>query len=111
MHISTSIEGESLIVRLKGDFDLHSVPEFRSVVIEKMNKKDLKNLVLSLKEVNFIDSSGLGAILGRYRDLKKKGGQVMLVNLKPQVRKVFHLSGLLNVMDEYDQESKALEEI
>lgn len=111
MDLSTKIAGDSLIVKLRGELDMHSVPQFKEKIVEKMKKNNLKNLILNFKGVKFIDSSGLGAILGRYRYLKKRGGKVALVNLKPQVKKVFTLAGLLKIMQEYDDEGQALEDV
>ncbi|MFW6035570.1 MAG: anti-sigma F factor antagonist [Halothermotrichaceae bacterium] len=102
------IYNNSLVVRLNGELDISTVPEFKETIIDKMKNNNLKHLVLNFKKVNFIDSSGLGAILGRYRTLDKFGGKVVLVNLNPQVKKIFTLAGMLKIMDEYSDEKKAL---
>ncbi|ACL69457.1 anti-sigma F factor antagonist [Halothermothrix orenii] len=108
MHITTEIDRNCLIVRLSGELDMHSVPEFKDKTIKLMENNNLKHLILNLKGVKFIDSSGVGAILGRYRDLKDKGGKVMLVSLKPQVEKIFELSGMLKIMSVFNNEEDAL---
>ncbi len=108
MDISTKLQDICLIVRLKGEFDMHSVPLFKEKIVDKMEKNNLKNLVLNFKGVTFIDSSGLGAILGRYRYLHKVGGEVVLVNLKPQVKKILNLAGMLKLMPDYGNEKEAL---
>ena len=111
MEISTKINDNCLIVKMRGEFDLHSVPKFKKRIIKIMAAHNLIHLVLSFKGVIFVDSSGLGAILGRYRELDKKGGKVFLINLRPQVKKVFTLAGLLKIMQEYDSEETAIEQL
>ncbi|AZO95616.1 anti-sigma F factor antagonist [Halocella sp. SP3-1] len=111
MDIATQIVGDILIVKLIGELDMHSVPGFRDKIIKEMDNNLLKHLVLNLKEVRFIDSSGLGAILGRYRYLNKKGGRVLLVGLKPQIAKIFKMAGILKIMKVYDSEKLAVQEL
>jgi stage II sporulation protein AA (anti-sigma F factor antagonist) len=90
---------------------MHSVPEFKSKVIEIMEKNNLKFLILNLTGIKFIDSSGLGAILGRYRYLKNISGKVVLIGLKPQVKRIFEMSGILKLMPVYNDEITALAEL
>ena len=108
MKIKTKCRGDCLIVRLNGELDMASVQIFKDKVIPALDKKKLNFLLLNLKNVSFIDSTGLGAILGRYRILARKGGGILLVGLKPQVKRIFSLSGMLKIMNVYDSEDKAL---
>lgn len=110
MQIKTKSRGDCncLIVKLSGELDMASVDKFRKVVIPKLENNNLDFLLLNLTEVNFIDSTGLGAILGRYRVLAKRDGGVLLVGMKPQVERIFSLSGMLKIMESYQDEKKAL---
>ncbi|MEG3070542.1 MAG: anti-sigma factor antagonist [Candidatus Syntrophopropionicum ammoniitolerans] len=67
--------------------------------------------MINLAKVSFVDSSGLGVLLGRYNRVSKNGGQVLIVSPQPQVRKVLDLSGLLRIMNEYPNENEALGKI
>ena len=111
MTINTEIKGDCLIVRMKGELDMDSANKFKKKVIPKLEKNKLSYLILNLSKVKFIDSTGLGAILGRYRVLEKEGGKVLLVGLKPQVKRIFSLSGMLKIMPEFESEDKAISEI
>ena len=110
MNISTKtkVDCDCLIVNLQGELDMASTDLFRKKVIPKLKKNNFNYLILNLSEVSFIDSTGLGAILGRYRVLAKKGGGILLVGLKPQVKRIFSLSGMLKIMDLYDSENDAI---
>ncbi len=111
MEVFIKVEGDVLIVKVTGELDMHTVDYFKNTIIQKMNKHSLQHLVLNFTEVSFIDSSGLGAILGRYRFLDKKRGQIILVGLRPAVKKVFKLAGMLKIIREVDNEQQALMEL
>ncbi|MFW6022708.1 MAG: STAS domain-containing protein [Halanaerobiaceae bacterium] len=111
MDISIKDKGNVLIVRMSGELDISSVPGFKEKVVKKTENDSINYLILNLGGVSFIDSSGLGAILGRYRYLKKKGGKILLVNLTKQVKKIFTMAGMLKIMDHFVNEKGALDSI
>ncbi|NLJ33262.1 MAG: anti-sigma factor antagonist [Firmicutes bacterium] len=96
-----------LLVHLQGDLDLHSVDKIRAVVDNALNRGGVHTLLLDLSQVPFMDSSGLGFILGRYRHLKKKGGQVVLIAPGSQVRRVLKLAGVKRIIEIYDSKKAA----
>ena len=108
MQIKIKCRGDCLIVRLNGELDMASVQIFKDKVIPALDKNNLNYLLLNLKNVSFIDSTGLGAILGRYRILSRKGGGILLVGLKPQVKRIFLFFVMLKIMNVYDSEENAL---
>lgn len=109
MLIETERIGSNLIVRVDGELDLETSPIFREKVESKLNQYEMiKHLILDLGKVNFIDSSGLGAILGRFKRLSQQGGRLSAVNVSPQVQRIFELSGLLKIMKIYSDRQQAL---
>ncbi|HEY8464244.1 MAG TPA: anti-sigma factor antagonist [Bacillota bacterium] len=110
MNIETEKVGRNLFVIIDGELDLETSPLFRNVVEEFLDRdKSIKHLILDLKKVPFIDSSGLGAILGRFKRLSQEGGHLSAINVSLQVKKIFELSGLLKIMDIYPDRKQALE--
>jgi stage II sporulation protein AA (anti-sigma F factor antagonist) len=109
LKITTEIKQRVLIVRVEGELDMHVADMFRTTVEEALEKAGVKNLILNLANVTFIDSSGLGVILGRYKRISQLGGKMSAVQLQPQVEKIFELSGLLRIMKLYPTESQALQ--
>jgi len=103
--------GETMIVRLKGELDLCTAERFKKVVEEELETRGIKNIILNLAQVPFIDSSGLGVILGRYKRVQEKGGKLAAVELIPAVKRIFELSGLPRIINIYDQESQAVADI
>ena len=58
----------------------------------------IRHLILDMKQMHFMDSSGIGVILGRYRTLSQRGGMVSVKNMNPQVKRIFILSGMQQVI-------------
>ncbi len=109
MKIEQEVRGRSLIIRLGGELDVKSAPEFREATEAALDRHSSNHLILNLENVSFVDSSGLGAILGRYRRLQQGGGRMSLVAPAPNVRRVMELSGLFKIMPVFRAEERALE--
>lgn len=92
------MEGKQLWARIKGELDLENADTFRQELEANLDHARPEVLVLDLTGVTFIDSSGLGVILGRYRRLKKEGGKLIIYRPQPQVRRLLELSGLGKIM-------------
>ncbi len=111
MLLDVEMKKDTLLVRPNGELDLGVADRFRRTLDETIEKGKARNLVFNLTRVSFVDSSGLGVLLGRYKRVSKNGGKVFIVSPQPQVRKVLDLSGLLRIMNEYPNENEALEKI
>ena len=95
-----------LLVRLTGELDQCTASGIRRDLDALLENPQIRHLVIDLSDMPFMDSSGLGVILGRYRQLQLRGGTVSLMHLSPQVQRVYDLSGLaqiIPIMDEEDQ--------
>lgn len=94
MQVFFSMEGKELWARLKGEIDMHAADRLRRELEASLDHARPEVLILDMEGVSFIDSSGLGVILGRYRRLKKEGGTMVICQPKPQVLRLLQLSGL-----------------
>ena len=88
----------TVTVRLTGELDHCSAQSIRRELDALIAEPGVKTLVLDLQDMPFMDSSGIGVILGRYRTLRERGGGVAVKNMNPQVKKVFLLSGMDQVI-------------
>lgn len=111
MKLMTCVRQGVLIVRIEGELDMHAAEEFREKVDNALDSSGVKNVLLTLKGVTFIDSSGLGVILGRYKKVTQLGGKLLAAHAHPQVERIFKLSGLLQVIQMYSSENQALESL
>lgn len=109
MKLTTHSTKRALFIRIDGELDLHTAPQFKESVASALEATpSLSTVVVVLSDVAFIDSSGLGVLLGLYRALSGRGGQLILVEPRPAVRRVLQFSGLLKLIDVVDSEAKAL---
>ncbi|MEW5922064.1 MAG: anti-sigma F factor antagonist [Bacillota bacterium] len=98
-----------LIVRLEGELDHHTANIFRDAVDKELAKDIVQNVVLNLDSLTFMDSSGIGAILGRYRQVKAKGGKMVFCGPSKHIKKILQLGGLLTIIPVCSDENKALQ--
>jgi stage II sporulation protein AA (anti-sigma F factor antagonist) len=75
---------------------------------EAIEQGDSKHVILSLKELTFMDSSGLGVILGRYKQITAKGGKIIVCDVNPSVYRLFEMSGLFKILSIKENENQAV---
>jgi len=83
-----------LYVRLDGELDQYTVDGLRTRIVELMEKYQIKYLVINCEQLRFMDSSGVGFIIGRYNRLKKEQGAIVLCSLNEHISRLVYLSGL-----------------
>lgn len=108
MLLDTYMCEQSLVVTVKGELDLLTAENFRNLVERDLNREQAQHLILDMEEVTFVDSSGLGVILGRYRRIREQGGKMALVKVKPHVKRVLELAGIMRIINVYEKTSQAL---
>ncbi len=91
-------KNDTVTARITGELDHCSAQTIRRELDMMITEPGVRNLVLDLKDMTFMDSSGIGVILGRYRQLRDRGGSVAVKNMNPQVERVFTLSGMRQVI-------------
>lgn len=108
LHINLTTKKNVLIIRLAGELDHHTAEQLKEQVEEKINKDGIKHILLNLEELTFMDSSGLGVILGRYKRLKQVDGTMIICAISPSIYRLFELSGLFKILQIVDSEEQAL---
>lgn len=97
-----------LIVRLVGDLDHHTAAQVRAKIEAELSKDIHTYLILNLEQLQFMDSSGLGVILGRYKQMTSKGGNMCLCSVQPSIFKLMEMSGLFQILPTYKDERSAI---
>ncbi len=97
-----------LIVRLKGEMDHHTADVVRNKMEDALLRGSVDHIILSLRDLQFMDSSGIGVILGRYKQVTGKGGKMVVCDINPGVRRLFELSGLFKILTVHDNERNAI---
>lgn len=82
---------------LEGEIDHHTAASLRLEIDEAVQANKPKTLKLDFADVSFMDSSGIGLVMGRYRTLQPFGGKLLVSGLSPQIYKIMKLAGLENI--------------
>ena len=110
-NIKVFIEDGILIAKIKGEIDNSVTKEFREVIDTNILKNNLKYLIIDFEEVKFVDSSGIGFIIGRYNLMKKEKGFIILSNINYYCEKIFKISGILRLINSYSSLEEAKKEV
>lgn len=97
------------IVELSGDID-HCTSEKIKREIYMNTGKFVRKMIIDLTNVEFMDSSGIGMILGRYKEIKERDGRIALTGIKGNMERIFSMSGLYKIINKYDTIAEALKE-
>ena len=94
------IENRILYIYLDGDLDHHLAKKVKHKCDIILKSYPIKDIEFDFKNSGFIDSSGIGVILGRYRQVQAMGGTVKVSNMSASVRKIIHMAGLHQLIEE-----------
>ncbi|BAU29105.1 SpoIIAA-like anti-anti-sigma regulatory factor [Aneurinibacillus soli] len=108
LRVDTECVEDVLIVRLEGELDHHTAELLRHKLEDDIMRNPVSHLLLSLENLHFMDSSGLGVILGRYKQMNARGGDMMVCSLSPVMYRMFELSGLFKILKIKESEHEAL---
>lgn len=98
MKFQTNILNGKMTVALSGDLDEKSARETRDYLDKNIRQYDFHTLILDMDQVDFMDSTGIGVLLGRYKKIKSIGAELCVKNVHAQMDKVFRVSGLYQII-------------
>ncbi|HMA99628.1 MAG TPA: STAS domain-containing protein [Spirochaetota bacterium] len=107
MEISNREVDNITILDISGEIDLYNAPDVKDTIRQHIEKGNTR-IIINLKNVNYIDSSGIGALISSLSNLKKVGGGLKIIHVYDAVRKVFELTKLTSFFDIYDNQDAAI---
>jgi stage II sporulation protein AA (anti-sigma F factor antagonist) len=108
MYLKFQSIDDKLIVYMVGELDHHSAEEVRSKIDDSLDTGKYNKLILDFSAVTFMDSSGIGVVIGRYKKLTLRKGQICVSNVNKTIKKVFELSGMFKIINLFDSVDQAL---
>ena len=106
--LRTEAVGAVFVAAVAGELDDHAADGLRAALDRELDKLALPRLVLDLGGITFMDSAGLGVILGRYRRIRERGGDMAIAAAPPAVGKLLAISGLHKLMRVYSRRQDAI---
>ena len=97
-----------LVVTPVGEIDHHTSLGIRQTIEKAFARSGATNMIFDFSRVEFMDSSGIGILIGRHRELSMQGGKVYAVNLSGEIGRIFGISGLARIIPCYDNLEEAL---
>ena len=98
MKIDFNEKDKLLNLEIDEEIDHHRAENLRRVADYEIQRRSPKRVILDFNNVFFMDSAGIGMVIGRYKMVSMLGGKVSMINVKPNVRKVFEMSGILKII-------------
>ena len=102
MQMEIELCGATLVARVKGELDHHTAAQARVQLDALLSDRGIGELALDLKGLTFMDSSGLGVILGRYRLLAERGGRMTISGANKYVDRILRMAGVYSLVSRAD---------
>lgn len=100
--------GNCLVIYVTDDLDHHTAMSLREYSDGLINAGNIKHIIFDFDQVGFMDSSGIGLIMGRYKKVMFLGGRAAVTRVGDVVNRIFTLSGLYQIIEKYDTVEEAL---
>ena len=104
------IKENCLTIFLPAEVDHHNAEEIKREADKVIEEQHIKYVIFDFGRTNFMDSSGIGLIMGRYKKVMFIGGKAAVTNVGNAVDRIFKISGLYKIIEKYDTIQEALYE-
>ena len=98
MFVNYEINEKTLEIHFEEEIDHHSCLTFAIMIDDSIKKFMPKHVLFNFENVSFMDSSGIGMLIGRYRKIIRNGGNAEIINIQPELQRIFEMSGILKIM-------------
>ena len=102
------LDGKAQAVEIQGEIDVYTSPRVKETINELIENEHYQ-LLINLQKVRYIDSTGLGVLIGALKKVREHSGRILLVCTNPQIKKIFNITGLVKIFEIFESEEKALE--
>lgn len=98
----------TLVAELFGELDHHAAEKARDKIDEAVDNYGVQNLIFDFTNVSFMDSSGIGMVLGRYRKMNETEKKIAIVSCSKAIRNILNMAGVFSLMDYYNTKEEAI---
>lgn len=98
MNIEYQPKNKELFFEITEEIDHHEVEKIRRKADDEIARYMPRKVIFDFNSVTFMDSAGIGMVLGRYKMIKMLGGTLEMINVSPKLKKIFELSGVTKIV-------------
>ena len=103
MNVNYNAEDKLLLLEITEEIDHHTTEKIRRRADYEIQRYMPRKAIFDFSSVSFMDSAGIGLIIGRYKLLSMLGGELEIINVRPNVEKILHISGILKLISIYNK--------
>ena len=96
------ITGTNLTIRMPAELDHHNSEQIKNEADYLLATRNIRSIIFDFEKTNFMDSSGIGMIMGRYKNIRFTGGTVIAIRVNERIRRILTLSGVYKYIDIYE---------
>ncbi|MDR0273437.1 MAG: anti-sigma factor antagonist [Clostridiales bacterium] len=104
-----SVSGRVLTAAPSGELDYHQAERIRTQIDSAFEKSSCRHILINMSNVSFMDSSGIGMIIGRYKKAETRGGRLVVSNMSDVTSRLFEISGLSKIVTRVDSAKTAMD--
>ena len=108
MELSFKRKNKTIIILVSGEIDHHTSKELRQQTESALMQMGGRNIIYGFEQVTFMDSSGIGMMIGRYKQLQMLGGRLAIVGADDKILEIIRLSGLMQLFPSFQTMDEAL---
>lgn len=109
MNVNYEMKDKLLCLEITEEIDHHIVEKIRRKADYEITRYMPRKVIFDFRNVTFMDSAGIGMVLGRYKMMKMIGGSLEMTNVSPMLKKIFEMSGITKICPIKETESKKSE--
>lgn len=98
MNINYKEKDKLLILEINEEIDHHMADKLRRDADYEIQRRNPKRVILDFDSVSFMDSAGIGMVIGRYKTATMIGAKMEMVNVKENIKKIFEMTGVLKII-------------
>lgn len=107
MHLNYQVQENCLTIFLPSEIDHHNAEDIRKHADKVIEEQQIRCVIFDFEETNFMDSSGIGVIMGRYKLIYLLGGEVWAIHTNERMKKILTMSGVARIIQIYEEENQA----
>lgn len=111
MNVNLLVEKKDnyVVINIEGEVDTYTSPKVKSDILKEI--EEYKNIIISMEKVKFIDSTGLGVLIGVLKKVKEKEGKMIIVSPNSYINQIFEITGLFKVFKIVNSLNEAIDEL